>query len=374
MLRPPTAALAAAGAEGERSVAWARLVVTTLLMITPTWKLFLAPADPIYRLGFVVTAAGFSAAILIWMALRRGRYGSWIGFASSGLDVSLVTLALALFTAVGLPLFGVNSRVTYEVYFLAIAATALRYDARIVLAAGGLAIAQYGALVGYTMWRWDLTAPGMGQEAVGPFSFPDQVTRLILMVSAVLLAWLLVYRAQKLQQAASTDPLTSVGNRAYFDRRADAEFERARRYGRPLAVALVDVDHFKTFNDVHGHPVGDAVLVTVADTLSRRVRRTDVLARYGGEEFALLFPETAIAGATNKLEAIRRAIEATQLDLPDDREPSHLTISAGVATFPADGRTLEALIAAADECLLRAKREGRNRVVTRLSGGTRDEE
>jgi len=346
-------------------VAWARLVVTSLLLITPAWKVLREPDNPIYLLGFIVTAVAFAAAVTVRWLLRKGRYGTWIGFASSALDVSLVSLALVLFTFIGGPLFGVNSKVTFEVYFLALAATALRYDKRICAAAGGLAIAQYAALVLFVTWRYDLNVhfAGPGADETGRFVMVDQVTRLILMGSATLVAMLLVNRATYLQNAASTDPLTGKANRAHFLRRAHSEFERARRHRRPLAIAIVDVDHFKLFNDVHGHGVGDTVLITVATLLGRNLRNADMVARYGGEEFALLLAEATLESARMKIDMIRRNVEAAPLDLPDGKEPSRLTFSAGVAVYPDDGDTIELLIATADMRLLSAKRGGRNRVV-----------
>lgn len=353
----------AAGADGERTVAWARLVVTALLLITPTWKILHQPDNPIYVLGFIVTAVAFGAAITVRWLLRKGRYGAWVGFASSTLDVSLVTTALILFTMIGGPLYGVNSKVTFEVYFLALAATSLRYDGRICAVAGGLAIAQYSGLVAYVVWL--LPQPGVVIDVTeaGKFYLVDQITRLILLASATLLAMLLVHRAQDLQNAASTDALTGIANRAHFDRRAHAEHERSRRYKRHLSVALIDVDHFKQFNDAHGHGVGDTVLITVALLLGRHLRRSDVLARYGGEEFALVLPEATLEAAKAKVDLIRRTVESHPLGLPDGKEPSQLTISAGVAVYPEDGTTVVMLIAVADERLLLAKRSGRNRVI-----------
>ncbi|MEO6066644.1 MAG: GGDEF domain-containing protein [Gemmatimonadota bacterium] len=344
-------------------MAWARLVVTALLLITPTWKVLHQPENPVFVLGFIVTTMAFAAAVTVRWLLRKGHYSAWVGFASSSLDVSLVSLALILFTLIGDPLFGVNSKVTFEVYFLALAATALRYDGRICAVAGGLAIAQYTGLVAYVMWRLPLTGPDAGVAEAGAFHLVDQVTRLILLGSATLLAMLLVNRAQDLQKAASTDSLTGIANRAHFDRRAHAEHERAHRYGRHLSVALIDVDHFKQFNDAHGHGVGDTVLITVATQLGQYLRRSDVLARYGGEEFAIVLPEATLEAAKAKVDLMRRTIEVTPLDLLDGKEPSRLTISAGVAVFPEDGETVDLLIAVADERLLVAKRSGRNRVV-----------
>lgn len=343
-------------------MAVARLVITGLLLITPIEKYIAEPSNTVYALGLGVTAAAFFFAVAVYQIMLRGRYAPWLGLASSSFDVSFVTFALILFYGAAGPLAALGSKVTFEVYFLALAATALRYDARIVAIAGVLAMAQYGAI-------WAVAATGdlsrlRPDLSSGAYVPADQVTRLILLGSATAIALLLVSRAQKLQHEASTDALTSVANRAHFDRRVHAEFERARRYKRHLAVALVDVDHFKQFNDVHGHQVGDTVLITVATLLGRQLRRSDVLARYGGEEFVLLLPESTLEGARAKVDLIRRTIESAILDLPDDREPSRLTISAGIAEYPADGNSVDMLIAVADDRLLTAKRSGRNRVVT----------
>lgn len=362
LFRPPSPTLLAAGSEGERLVAIARLVITGLLLITPIAKYIAEPDNEVYALGFYVTAVAFLFALSVWYYLRRGRYGPWVGFFSSSFDVSLVTIALCLFFSVAGPLAALGSRVTFEVYFLALAATALRYDGRICAVAGGLAMAQYGAIWAVALRTTDLSSLPP-DPSNGLYVAADQVTRLILLGAATAIALLLVSRAQKLQTEASTDSLTGLANRAHFDRRIHAEFERARRYKRQLAVALIDVDHFKRFNDVHGHPVGDTVLITVASLFGRNLRRSDVLARYGGEEFAFLLPESTLEGAHNKVDLIRRTISETVLDLPEPREPTQLTVSAGIACFPDDGHTVDLLIARADDRLLAAKRAGRNRVV-----------
>jgi diguanylate cyclase (GGDEF)-like protein len=365
LFRTPSASLLAAGSEGERAVAVARLVITGLLLITPIFKYIAEPDNLVYALGFYVTAAAFLFALAIIAVLQRGRYGPWVGFLSSNFDVSFVSIALVLFYIAAGPMAALGSKVTFEVYFLALGATALRYDSRICAFAGTLAMAQYGAIWAYAAAHVDLAglAPDPGS---GSYVLADQVTRLILLGSATAIALLLVSRAKDLQQEASTDALTSVANRAHFDRRIHAEFERARRYKRPLSIALIDVDRFKLFNDVHGHPVGDTVLVTVASILNRQVRNSDVLARYGGEEFAFLLVETGLEGAYHKIELIRQAVAATTLNLPDGRDPRTLTISAGIATFPADGNSVDLLISVADDRLLAAKRGGRNRVMVSL--------
>src|SRR5262245_10289222 len=144
----PDRALAAAGVEGEWLVARVRLVAMVLLLITPTWKLIQYPEVPVFVWGFGVTFVAALAALAIWVTLKRGGWRPWLGYLSSTLDVSLVTTALVTFVFVGGPLVALNSKVTFEIYFLAIVATSLRYDARICVSVGVLAVMQYALLWG----------------------------------------------------------------------------------------------------------------------------------------------------------------------------------------------------------------------------------
>jgi diguanylate cyclase (GGDEF)-like protein len=355
----PDPALAAAGIEGEWLVARVRLGAMLLLLITPTWKIINYPEVPVFVWGFVVTFVAGLAAVAIWWLMRRGWWQPWLGFASSTLDVSLVTTALLTFVFVGSPLVALNSKVTFEIYFLAIVATSLRYDSRICVAVGLLAVAQYAALWSFAAWRYDLGDPiyavGVGEHAV-----VDQITRLILLSAAVLLAYAIVRRAHRLLHLASHDRLTGIYNRAQFELALRHEIERARRIGQRLAVALLDLDHFKQVNDTFGHAAGDQVLIAVASRLGGGVRSMDVLARYGGEEFAILLADTDRGTAARRIEALRASIAATPVVVAD-RELK-VTCSAGIAEFPTDGADGASLIRRADMRLLAAKRAGRDRV------------
>ena len=252
----PDSALAAAGFEGEGLVARVRLGAMALLLISPTLKLFLEPNDAVNNWGFVVTATAALAAVAIWWLLQRGGWRPWIGFVSSALDVSLVTTALVTFLVVGTPLVALNSKVTFEMYFLAITATSLRYDARICMSVGLLAWLQYAALWAFAAARFDLHDPAHVAD-VGAYSAIDQVTRLILLGVMVLLALNLVHRAQRLLHLGARDRLTGLYNRGHFDRALQLEFERSARYRHPIALAILDIDHFKQVNDDFGHPDGD---------------------------------------------------------------------------------------------------------------------
>ncbi|SDG86904.1 diguanylate cyclase [Roseospirillum parvum] len=167
----------------------------------------------------------------------------------------------------------------------------------------------------------------------------------------------LVEKNALIQRMASTDALTGLCNRRHFDHTLAKELERARRYGKALSMAIVDIDHFKRFNDRHGHACGDRVLETVAGVLTARVRTADTVARWGGEEFCVLMPETDLEGALRLMEDIRAAIAATSL--PDVADS--LTASVGVATLdPIEDQ--DGLFQRVDAALYVAKEKGRNQV------------
>ena len=166
----------------------------------------------------------------------------------------------------------------------------------------------------------------------------------------------------ELARLATSDALTGVANRRSFDDTLAMEWKRHARYGRPLSLLILDVDHFKAYNDTYGHPGGDACLQKVAGALAQCVNRSeDLLARYGGEEFAALLPETPIKGARALAEAMCAAL--TALKLPHSASPtgSYVTASIGVACLIPEADSVSGtLVDAADEALYRAKAEGRN--------------
>jgi diguanylate cyclase (GGDEF)-like protein len=168
----------------------------------------------------------------------------------------------------------------------------------------------------------------------------------------------------RLSQLAVTDGLTGLFNHRYLHERLQQEVERARRSGAPVSMMMVDVDHFKTYNDRCGHPAGDAVLREVARLLSTDRRITDVVARYGGEEFALLFLDTDKAAAALIAERVRAKVANTVFPRGCEQPGGAITVSAGVASVPEDALTAKDLVAAADAALYRAKRCGRNVVVS----------
>ncbi|MET0344156.1 MAG: diguanylate cyclase [Polyangiales bacterium] len=165
----------------------------------------------------------------------------------------------------------------------------------------------------------------------------------------------------QLRYLAQRDPLTQAYNRHHFWQLAAGEMARVRRYRRPLSVAMIDADHFKNVNDVHGHDVGDLVLRFIVDTCHESLRKNDVLARYGGEEFVVLLPETAVDGAQVVFERLRERIAGTPLQLGDGKSVS-ITVSVGLAGLSDYEEGFEELLKRADDALYVAKRGGRNRV------------
>jgi diguanylate cyclase (GGDEF)-like protein len=359
----PDPALAAAGIEGEYVVARVRLFAMALLLIGPLWNIVHDPGEPIHVTGLAVTVAASVAALAIWLMLRRGRWWPWIGFASSAFDVSMVSTALVSFLVVSSPMVALNSKVTFEIYFLAIIAASLRYDARVCLVAGLLALGQYGGLWAFAAARYDLHDPAYASRS-GPYSPVDLSTRLILLGIATVLAVTIVRRAQRLLYLASRDRLTGLFNRGHFDRALGAAMESSARTGQPLSLAILDIDHFKQINDGHGHALGDRVLCQVAERLSRAMRRTDMVARYGGEEFVILLPGTTPDAALVRMEALRREIAGTSIDLSDG-QTLRVDFSAGIAGTPddAEATTPKVLLTCADARLLAAKRAGRGRCI-----------
>lgn len=164
---------------------------------------------------------------------------------------------------------------------------------------------------------------------------------------------------EALRRLATRDQLTGLLNRRELDRILAEEEERSHRFGHSLALVLVDVDHFKSVNDTHGHPVGDAVLREIARRLADAVRTVDRVARFGGEEFALILMESDRATALDTARRICAAVEREPV-LAHETLPLQLTVSAGVAVLPADARTTDGLIQAADKALYAAKNSGRN--------------
>ncbi|MCZ7566402.1 MAG: GGDEF domain-containing protein [Burkholderiales bacterium] len=174
-----------------------------------------------------------------------------------------------------------------------------------------------------------------------------------------------VKRIAALEEQSITDPLTGLYNRRHLDRRLEEEVGKSVRYGIPLSVLLLDVDHFKSVNDRLGHAVGDRVLIALARLMLQAARKSDFVTRYGGEEILLLAPHTALADACLLADRLRRSVESLPIapaDAPAAGAPIKVTVSIGVAALGPEVPDGPALLKMADDALYRAKHGGRNRV------------
>jgi len=164
------------------------------------------------------------------------------------------------------------------------------------------------------------------------------------------------------QQEAITDGLTQLLNHANYEQRLKEIFASAKRYQRPLSLLLMDIDHFKHYNDTNGHQQGDVVLMDVSRLLKSNTRASDIVARYGGEEFVAIFPETGLQGAEVAAEKIRKSIESHSFPNGNKQPLGTVSISCGVSTLTDEITAPEQLVELADKALYRAKEKGRNRV------------
>jgi diguanylate cyclase (GGDEF)-like protein len=356
VLETPDPQLVHAGAHGELLVAKVRALLVLFVLYIPLVHLALQPRALGPRLGLLLAGVALVQTLLVYRVLRRHRhrYLFWLSCASSVLDVTLVSAALATPLVAGRS-GGAAMTAAFGIYPLAIFATALRYDARICVVAGLAAVAEYTALAAAAA-----AGPGLAAAAIAA-GWIDASARVILLVAATVLAAALVVRGRELRHLSTRDPLTGVLNRGFFDERVAEESGRLERGGEPVLCAMLDIDHFKRFNDDHGHPAGDAALRAIGRILGTSFRATDIVARYGGEEFAVVVPGLDPALAAERMEEIRRLVGAIPADLPGGL--LSVTVSIGFATFPAHGATIAEVLAAADRRLYEAKRAGRNRVV-----------
>ncbi len=168
----------------------------------------------------------------------------------------------------------------------------------------------------------------------------------------------------KAESAAETDRLTGLANRRRLEQFLDALVTVYPDNRQPFSLVIIDVDNFKHFNDTHGHQSGDLVLEGVAGLLAKNVRRGDLAARFGGEEFVIVLPNCEKPRARELAEGLRVVVEAASFPHQDQQPSGNLTVTLGVATFPADATDLETLLKQADDCLYMGKRAGKNRVVS----------
>lgn len=190
---------------------------------------------------------------------------------------------------------------------------------------------------------------------------PEQITILTAIAGQLGMAIKNARLFQGVEELSITDGLTGLYLLRYFKQRLKEEFYRAERTNGQLSLMILDIDHFKRFNDTYGHPAGDTILATVAERILSNARKVDLTARYGGDEFVILLPDTSADEALLLAERLHHAVSDEPLLLPD-KSAIHLTASIGVATYPTHAATIDELIKRADEALYWIKSHGRNRI------------
>jgi len=341
------------------------LALLALIQLTPLLELDSVPARIAFHsqeavVGRALTGAGLLVAVLLWLAVRYA-YRPWMGLFSVFIDVTLVSADLAVFLLLNRPLTAVNSKVVFEIYFLAIASAGLRYDWRLCVLASTLAVTEYLGITLYATRHWNLKAAFEAEPGYGAFGWAAQVGRLVVLVGAGVIGTAVALRGHQWRHLSGKDALTGLANRAWFEERLEEEMSRARRSGQPLSLAVLDLDSFREMNTAHGHAGGDLALQTVARRLRQSIRKSDLAARLGGDEFVIVFPDTDVAQAVQRLEALRQEVAGLRVDA--GRTEFTVTMSVGVASFPADGSGTAEVLAAADARTFEAKHLGKNRVV-----------
>ncbi|MFW5846551.1 MAG: GGDEF domain-containing protein [Nanoarchaeota archaeon] len=186
---------------------------------------------------------------------------------------------------------------------------------------------------------------------------------LIIIISLISLASFLFKAYLVKHRNSIIDPLTGIYNRGAIKFGLQQSIKESRRYKHPLSLAILDIDHFKTFNDKNGHTKGDNALIKFSNILSNEIRESDILGRYGGEEFIIIFPETSLKNSKKICERIKNKIQKTSFEGEEKLPEKKLTTSIGLASFSDKRKSLSSLINEADKNLYSAKALGRNKII-----------
>jgi two-component system, cell cycle response regulator len=350
------------GAGGELLVARLRVVVAALLLLFPL-------ANVAFGGSLRETMIGLVAAVLvnvfahIWLALaRQARRHPWLPFVTSAWDVTLTTIVLGMLALNHLP-SGLNSLIVWCGYPLAISLAALRSDGRVALLAVALALVQYAGMVAAVFLVADSPEHLMSSE-YGTVTLGGQLQRLLLIVAFGMVTLVVVHRMQRLVELSGTDGLTGLPNRSWLLHRMPRLLDEVRDDAGSLTLALVDLDRFRFINEEAGHQAGDRALRHFVSMLREELAHDEWAVRIGGQEFVLLLRQP-LGTAWEHVDAMRRSLAERGFVPQHGAGRLPLTISAGLANFPAEAADLSGLLRRADRRLKRAKREGRNRVVAR---------
>lgn len=358
----PAESLLQTGGDGELIIARARVALTVTLLVLAAFFYWRTPESTQFRIHLAGGLLATPISILMFLMIRRAHYRWWMGLVTTLFDVTMVSVALAAFLVAGNPHAAVNSQMVFPLYFLALSATTIRLDHRACAVAGVAAVLQYAAVVLVAVLLWDLNAPAYAPFTYGTFNPESQLGRVLILGTAGALGTLVNLRMQKPHILSAADSLTGMMNRRTFEDRWQGEVARARRYGRPISIAAIDIDYFKQFNDTYGHAAGDTALQSVGRVIRSRIRAGDFAARMGGEEFVVALPETNSVNAVAMAEQLRRAMAENPIRINGQRDVANVTISIGVASWPEHGEEITRLLERADNRLYEAKLAGRDQV------------
>lgn len=348
------------GAGGELLVARIRVIATLLLLLLPITNLLMDGSFYESMSGAVGSIGAFLLSLL-WLKLsKHHRMYRWLPFVSAACDVSAVSVVLFLLSLQN-PSAGLNSVVVWCCYPLAILATALRNDVRVCMLAGGLAIAEFSLLSFFIM---NQNHDAVMSADYGVVSASNQIQRIVILIAVSMLTAAIVYRMQLLVQLSGTDGLTGLPNRLYLNHRVPHLLQQAKTDNATLSLAIIDMDLFKRINDDLGHLVGDKALRHVVQTLREELDAEEPLIRIGGEEF-LLVMRMPIGNAWERIEFLRKRLNANPFLSHPDAPPRVISFSAGLACCPHDASDISGLLKHADRRLRAAKQQGRNRVIAR---------
>jgi diguanylate cyclase (GGDEF)-like protein len=324
-----------------RVVAWAFIVaVSAIVAASGLW-----PATQ--TAIFVLMAIAGLFLLVVHELIPASVFGGARPIVEGSVAITFATLLVVLTGGPNSPFF--------FAYALIVAGAALVLPPRVAILVTGFAVGGY--LVGV-----------LADPTLVPLD-PAQVVVVSLNITAlVLLAYLAIVMAREQRRArdaairlSTVDVLTGLGNRAYLVAALEREIERSARSRRGFCLLMLDLDGLKPINDRYGHFEGDRVLRGIGEVIRHRVRRIDTAARWGGDEFVVLLPETEPDGAYVLAEKIRSGV--VELDIESGSQRIRTSLSIGLVAFPADGRTIDDLMIAADQAMYASKRRGRNRIV-----------
>lgn len=357
--RPEDALLYGGISDGQQPIRFALPLVAPIVLL----MMIVVLREPENKTALAAACFGAGAILYgVMAAAYEARHGAsfWLHIIHCCVYSGIITGILIFFLVVEHPRMHAHW-IVFFLYLLLIGAMGLARDPRIAVASGAASIIGY-LFAHMVVHNAAHAGVPVATQLVSDFEWLASSAKVAILAGMTLTAAASARRGLAVRRLSIRDPLTGLLDRGAFDDCLQIQARRASRYGRPLAIAMIDIDHFKGLNDSYGHPAGDAVLTWVAGCLRKSVRETDLVARYGGEEFVVAFVDSDDERLDDRLESWRSAIAASVVRPENSDAEIRLTVSIGIARFPADARSPASVLARADERLYQAKRSGRNQL------------